>query len=237
MSKVHKKKLVIVISIIAVVIAGGVVAGYFIFNKNKPNPAVSSTRPLDQTPDFGSCQITTTKTIREASLGDKITAISEGTRVGVDGLTGEAADGCAYPLSTSASSNNLLTVAVYKYAANKDQADKEQGGAVWTEVANTKPPMYFNEKKIDNGASSLAMLRVITGGDTVLITLRQPANAMGFNSQEALVFLSGVASKSNLGVVERKAQEQVKKDTQGDVPPAPPTNTVNEVGDPSKVKN
>ena len=230
MAKLSKQKRIILTTIIVLLVVGAGVFSYFMIKQaNTPETASES---FENTPNFGACQILTTEVIRSANQGDSIATIQEGSRTAVDGLNGEAADGCKFAFTTNKSANNSLTVSIYPYNASEEAFEKENAAATWTEVSGPKPTPYFGEATIDNGETSLYMFRVVPGAKTILLSISQPKNASEFDKADALNLLSDISTKINFGAFERKAAEQVETDTTGDGPGTPPADTPNVIAQP-----
>lgn len=219
----QKKQIIISVLVILVVVVGGLFA-YLAINTASTPQAPSDN--FANTPNYGACQLVTTEVIRTANQGDAISTISEGTRSAVDGLNGEPADACKFSFTTGKSANNSFTISVYPYNASREAFEKENKTANWTEVSGPKPTPYFAETTIDNGETSLYMLRVIPGANTILLSLKQPKNASAYDKANALNFLTDISTKINFGTLERKVVEQADSITEGDGPGTPPKQEV-----------
>ncbi len=203
MNKRHKKKigiLVIIIAAAAFVVAAAVFYA-FMQQAQKPATLTASEISLDQTPEYGACQLVTSNTIKETFYGDRITQLIEGVRVGQTAINDTIAEGCAYSFSTAKSNSNTLTASIYPYTVTSDGVDKETVALGWQEVSASRPMSYFGTGKENNGDTTVYMLRVIPGNQNVLFALRQPTNAATYDAPDALEFLVGIASKANLDVV------------------------------------
>lgn len=223
MARTNKRKGFLWIAIIAAVVVLGV-GGYFLI-KHLSAPQVASEN-LDSVPDYGACELITTESIRGARLGDQIVRLNEATRTKADGLNGTAADSCRFYFSTSASSSNSLTVSVYPYSDSQEAFDKEQKTAEWAEVSGPKPTPYFGKTTIDDGKTSLYMLRVIPGAKTILLSLRQPVDNALFKEPDAINFLVDISKTVNFGALERNSAQQAESATEGDGPGTPPKQEV-----------
>lgn len=220
MAKPNKRKKILWGIAVAVLVLG--IGGYFLFKQLNP-PQVASEN-LDSVPDYGACELITTGIIRGARLGDQIVRLNEATRIKADGLNGGAADSCKFTFSTNSTANNSLTVSVYPYSDSKEAFDKEQKSAAWYEVSGPKPTPFFGKTTIDDGATSLYMLRVIPGAKTILLSLQQPENAKSFQEPDAINFLVDISKKINFGAFERNSAQQADSITEGDGPGTPPAN-------------
>ena len=230
MKKTKKSKsLGIIVVAVIVGVVGIAVAIFLLQPKSTPTAVVTSDIPLTDAPELGACQIVTTDNIKKATFGQKIVSITEGVRVGTKGYEGQNADACSYAFSTSKSTDNLLTVAVYNSFV-ETEASTGETKTVWTEVSGTEPRMYFIDGTVDNGEVTMYTLRQALGGNTLLLTIRQPKNEGSFLRAEAIWFLTDVAKSVKTTVIETKNNEQADKAIEGDVPPAPPANTVKEIG-------
>ncbi len=219
----QKKRIIISVLIILVVVVGGLITYFAIKAANTPETPNDN---FANTPNYGACQLVTTEVIRTANQGDAIGTINEGARTAVDGLNGEPADACKFSFTTDKSANNSFTISVYPYNASQEAFEKENKTANWTEVSGPKPTPYFGETTIDNGETSLYMLRVIPGANTILLSLRQPKNASAYDKANALNFLTDISTKIDFGTLERKAVEQADSITEGDGPGTPPEQEV-----------
>ena len=230
MKKTKKSKsLGIIVVAVIVGVVGIAVAIFLLQPKSTPTAVVTSDIPLTDAPELGACQIVTTDNIKKATFGQKIVSITEGVRVGTKGYEGQNADACSYAFSTSKSTDNLLTVAVYNSFV-ETEASTGETKTVWTEVSGTEPRMYFIDGTVDDGEVTMYTLRQALGGNTLLLTIRQPKNEGSFLRAEAIWFLTDVAKSVKTTVIETKNNEQADKAIEGDVPPAPPANTVKEIG-------
>ena len=230
MKKTKKSKsLGIIVVAVIVGVVGIAVAIFLLQPKSTPTAVVTSDIPLTDVPELGACQIVTTDNIKKATFGQKIVSITEGVRVGTKGYEGQNADACSYAFSTSKSTDNLLTVAVYNSFV-ETEASTGETKTVWTEVSGTEPRMYFIDGTVDDGEVTMYTLRQALGGNTLLLTIRQPKNEGSFLRAEAIWFLTDVAKSVKTTVIETKNNEQADKAIEGDVPPAPPANTVKEIG-------
>ena len=230
MKKTKKSKsLGIIVVAVIVGVVGIAVAIFLLQPKSTPTAVVTSDIPLTDAPELGACQIVTTDNIKKATFGQKIVSITEGVRVGTKGYEGQNADACSYAFSTNKSTDNLLTVAVYNsFVETEASAGETKTG--WTELSGTEPRMYFIDGTVDTGEVTMYTLRHALGGNTLLLTIRQPKNEGSFLRAEAIWFLTDVAKSVKTTVIETKNNEQADKAIEGDVPPAPPTNTVKEIG-------
>ena len=230
MKKTKKSKsLGIIVVAVIVGVVGIAVAIFLLQPKSTPTAVVTSDIPLTDVPELGACQIVTTDNIKKATFGQKIVSITEGVRVGTKGYEGQNADACSYAFSTNKSTDNLLTVAVYNSFVETETSAGETK-TVWTEVSGTEPRMYFIDGTVDDGEVTMYTLRQALGGNTLLLTIRQPKNEGSFLRAEAIWFLTDVAKSVKATVIEAKNNEQADKAIEGDVPPAPPANTVKEIG-------
>lgn len=230
MKKVKKSKSLIVIIIAALVVGAGVTAAIFLMMpKNTPTAVINSDIALTDAPELGACQIITTDNIKKATFGEKVSTITEGVRVGTKGYEGQNADACSYAFSTNKSTDNLLTVAVYNSFV-ETEASKKETKTVWTEVSGTEPRMYFIDGTVDNGEVTMYTMRQAIGGNTVLLTIRQPKNQGAFLRAEATWFLVDILKNAKTTVIEAKNKEQADKAIEGDAPSAPPASTVKETG-------
>ena len=230
MKKTKKSKsLGIIVVAVIVGVVGIAVAIFLLQPKSTPTAVVTSDIPLTDAPELGACQIVTTDNIKKATFGQKIVSITEGVRVGTKGYEGQNADACSYAFSTNKSTDNLLTVAVYNSFV-ETEASAGETKTVWTEVSGTEPRMYFIDGTVDDGEVTMYTLRQALGGNTLLLTIRQPKNEGSFLRAEAIWFLTDVAKSVKATVIEAKNNEQADQAIEGDVPPAPPANTVKEIG-------
>ncbi len=226
MAKVSRKTLLISITaLVAVVVIGLVIL--FLVRQNQTQQ--DTTQSLEGVPDYGACELVTTEVIRSAPMGDQIVTINEGARSGTDGLNGQQADSCTFAFSSNRAANNVVSVSVYPYSASEEEYTKEMESATWSEVSGPTPTPYFGATTIDNGKTSLYMLRVIPGAKTILLSLRQPEEAKTFTESDALNFLVDISKKMNFGAFERNAAQQAESETEGDGPGSPPENQTNDV--------
>ncbi len=221
MVKTHKNKRYLWVAIAGAVLLLSI-GGYFLIKELTAPQVVSEN--LDSVPDYGACELVTTESIRGARLANQIVQLNEGVRTKADGLNGTAADSCTFTFLTNTSTNNSLTVSAYPYSDSQEAFDKEQKTAEWLEVSGPKPTPYFGKTTIDNGKTSLYMLRVLPGAKTILLSLRQPVDAPLFEQPDAVNFLVDISKKINFGALERNAAQQADSVTEGDGPGAPPAN-------------
>ena len=185
--------------IIVLVAIAGAVGLYMVTPKAIPTPPKTNIN-LTETPDFNTCNIITTDSIKESFNGNLVTGISQGVRAGVKAPNDTISDSCGYGLTTEKSINNSLSIQVYPYTATVSGKDKETVGSTWSEVAASSPKAYF-VKDIEND-TVIYKLRVIPGGKNVLFELRQPLKEAAFDEPSALDFLVGIAAKADLTVIE-----------------------------------
>jgi len=226
----HKKRLLWIIVAISAVVAITVML-FFLLRPTAQTPNTSSDN-LANTPDYGACELITTNVIKSARMGDQITSIREGVRVASDGLNGSAADACKFTFSTNESSNNSLTVAVYPYSTSEESFNKEAGTAQWSEVSGPKPTPYFGTTALNNNQTSVYMLRVIPGAQTILLSLQQPENAKTIQQPDAVNFLVDISNKINFGALESNAAQEAEKQIEGDGPGAPPADMPDVIAEP-----
>jgi hypothetical protein len=185
--------------IIVLIAIAGAIGLYMVTPKATPAPPKTEVN-LTDTPDYNTCNILTTDSIKGSFNGDFITGISQGVRAGVKAPNDTVADSCGYGLTTTQSLNNSLSVQVYPYTVTINGKDKETVGSTWSEVAASSPKAYF-VKDIENDIV-IYKLRVIPGGKNVLFELRQPIGEAAFDEPSALDFLVGIAAKADLRVIE-----------------------------------
>ena len=185
--------------IIVVIAILGAIGLYMVTPKATPAPPKTDVS-LTETPDFNTCNIITTESIKGSFNGEFITGISQGLRAGMKAPNGTTADSCGYGLTTAKSLNNSLSVQVYPYTATVNGEDKETVGSTWSEVAASNPHSYF-VKDIENDVV-IYKLRAIPGGKNVLFELRQPLGDAAFDEPSALDFLVGIAAKADFSVIE-----------------------------------
>lgn len=219
-----KRRIVwIIISALVVVGIGLVVFGIL---SARQDDVANQTASLNGVPDYGACELITPTVVKEARGGDKIASIQEGTRVNVQGLNGEQAEGCVYRFTTDASTNNTLTVSVYPYATSTDNTLRGNTAVQWAEVSNITPPPYFGQDSIDNGETTLYMLQMITGPKVVLLTISQPSRTLGIEKPDALNILVDASLKIDFGTLEAKAAAEAEAQSNTELPPPPPEDTV-----------
>ncbi len=224
-----KKPLVITLIIAITVLSAAAIIAFVSLTNKKPTATITTEIPLEETPSLGACQIVKTDQITSARFGEKIIAIEEGVRTGTKGMEGQPADSCSYAFSTSASRDNILTVAV---SATPVASADEKAPAVspWTEVAGTDPKMFFMEGTVDSDATTIFTLKQSVGGNVVLLTIRQPKNEQGIQKVEGTWLLVDLLSGGNTDVVLEKSAENAAEQTVGEGPGLPPSTTVREDG-------
>lgn len=231
MNKKQTKVLIVIVSILAVIAAGAATAYFITASKNAPVTDTNNTQVTAETPDLGACQLVSPAQIREASLGDRIISIQEGVRSGVNSLSGDDAEGCTFAFSTQKANNNVLTVSVYPYTSTQEGFNKEIESARWSEVMGSTPKAYFGRATIDDGATTLYIYRIPTGGSTVLLTLRQTTNTITFDEPDSIDFLGTMGAKLNLTIVQEKSSAQADSTLEGDGPGTPPAGAQEDVLD------
>lgn len=219
MAKIMKKRTIIAIVALVVLVAliGCLTTWYIFVQSNKPQPVTTSPVSLDQTPEYGACEIITSDMMRNSANGDRITSIVEGVRIGQTAPNETTAEGCSFAFASDKSNQNTLTVSVYPYTATTDGSVSEIAGSTWSEVMNSSPMAYFGRGTIDDGKTTVYTLRELPGSKNVLYTLKQPTDKLTYNEADALDFLVGIATKANTDVVTENTPSEV---TEG-LPPEP----------------
>ena len=231
MNKKQTKILIVITSILAVIAVGAVIAYAVTSNSITPSASVDTSTITDSTPNLGACELLSPAKIREAHLGDRIISIQEGVRNGVDSLSGAAAEACTFAFSTQKANNNVLTVSVYPYTTSQEGFNKEIESARWSEIMGSTPTAYFGRATIDDGATTLYIYRIPTGGNTVLLTLCQATNTITFDEPDSIDFLGTMGAALNLTIVQEKASTQAESTFEGDGPGAPPAGAQEDVLD------
>ncbi len=127
--------------------------------------------------------------------------------------------------------DNVLTVSVYPYTTSQEGFNKEIESARWSEIMGSTPKAYFGRATIDDGATTLYIYRIPTGGSTVLLTLRQTTSTITFDEPDSIDFLGTMGAKLNLSIVQEKASTQAESSLGGDGPGAPPAGAQEDVLD------
>lgn len=224
-----KKPLVITLILAVTVLSVAAIVAFVTLTDTKPTATIATEIPLEETPSLGACQVVKTDQIKSARFGEKIIAIEEGVRTGTKGMEGQPADSCSYAFSTSASRDNILTVAVSATPVASDD-DVAPATSPWTEVAGTDPKMFFMEGTVDNDATTIFTLKQTVGGNDILLTIRQPKNEQGIQKVEGTWLLVDVLSGGNIDVVLEKNAENAAEQAGENGPGLPPSDTIREDG-------
>lgn len=203
--RLNKQNSIIIAIIIALVaIIGGI--SYIIWHNNNQAPQTPDTTvSIEQAPQYGACELTTTNTIKNSFEADRIIAIKEGVRIGEKQLNNTIGEGCLFSFSTKESNANSLTASVYDYLVGDESGGVETVSKDWAEVGGSNPIAYFGEATENNGQITVYMYRVLPGSKNILLALRQPTNALTFNRDDAFNFLGGIAASLNISVIDNKS--------------------------------
>ena len=233
MARTRNRRTIISVSLLtaALVLAVSTGAWYFYTQqKNAPSASIVSSVIENKIPSLGACELITTANIRASYMGTSIIKINEGIRTGSSADNDETSEDCVFAFSTAKSTNNTLTVSVYPYTSTSEgETSKELVSQDWAEIGTSNPIAYFGQAKEDADKTTLYMVRSLPGSYNVLLTLRQPSDAIVFDQPNSLNFLVGIVTKVNYDVLTRSS-EKASEAIEGGGPGAPPEDTVKEVG-------
>lgn len=206
--RMGKLKLGIMVGLILLVAAAGATA--WLFWGQSPKEVANAPREvsLEETPEYGACQLVTKAVIKEAPEAGRITVLEEGERIGQTAMNGTSAESCQYTFTTPVASGNSLTTSIYPYTTGSEGESNEIYGAQWAEVFGSKSVAYFASGEEKDGKTTVYHYRLVPGSQNVLFSLRQPADAITFDKAEALRMLMYVADNSNSNIVQNNAQSQ-----------------------------
>ena len=206
--RMNKLKLSILAALILLITAGGVAAW---LSWGQPPKQVADTPgevSIEETPQYGACQLITSTVIKDAPEASRITSLEEGKRIGHTAMNGTVAESCEYTFTTQVSAENSLTTSISPYTPATEGEDNEVYGAQWAEVFDAKSVAYFASGEEKDGKITVYHYRLVPGSQNVLFSLRQPADATTYDKAEALRFLMYVADNSNSKIVQNNAQSQ-----------------------------
>lgn len=219
-------KKTILISIGAILLISGLAVLALVLINGTPNTSeqpIQSTGPkpgdsvvVSNTPEYKACELFTTDAVKTV-LGDKVTAIANGSRSGVIAPNYEVADSCDYTFTTNSTSDNKLSVQVYQYSASTDESKIEQYDETWRNINVVADPDYKKGfpayyKSSDVNGNKIFQMFVLSGAKNIRFAITQPLSSQYFGDKEVIAMMIQFANQANYDVINPVSE---------DIPPAP----------------
>lgn len=210
------KKIIIAVSIaiLAALIAAGVLA--FLQSRNPQQEdagnTIGSPVAIDDTPSLGACAIVTEEDLR-AIMQNGVIEINEPQRAGVIAPNTNVAEQCTFSFTTPKADENSITVQVFNVSADENN-EADLLDASWAMDVDTALPTFFKEEVVDG--AKLAYLRVVSGGQIILWTLKQPNDQQQFTLTDQRYVVYSLSERADYEVIKAAAQKQF--DTEAEAP-------------------